>query len=226
MTDVAAIDAFLDRVCRPDAPTSAKPPTTKRPLDKDDTASVSSSVMQKVKKPRQEQVHHGIFITNMPKDADIKAIRAMLLAPKIGILETQIKDIRIGMDKLNSSKSAGWCIIHLSETLSLEPLIQKLDYTIFQDRCIYASILKSAEERIKTKFRLPAEIIADLKQLMIRQQINHSPAGRLSDYYFRRHRKKFPFEMYGFKNFTQALQSIPGVQIVNHYNLAMLHWKI
>ena len=227
MTDFRAIDAFLDRVCRldvTDRPTSVKPPTNKRPLDYADAASVSSSALQKVKKPRQEQVQHGIFLTNLPKDADIKAIRTLITT--LGkIQETQIKDIRIGMDKLNSNKSAGWCMINLTETVSLERVVKKLDYQMFRDRCIYASILKSADKHTKPRFRLPPQLIAELKSIVTRQQINHSPAGRLSDGYYRENRKKFPFEIYGFKNFTQALQSIPGVQIINHYNLAMLHWK-
>ena len=220
--DLDILERILDHVCesnsRSDADLSL---STERNMKRSlcqsniDSESVSLSNVKRKKAPTASE---GVFLTNLPQSADQRGIRDWVSRTAC-VPETVINRIEIGLDKLNRSKSAGWCVI----TTKMPELAEKLNYQIFGDRCVYASLMNRSESDL-APFRLPEDIISRLRQLLDERALNDSPAGRLADAYRRNFGVKVPFEIYGFRNFQQAISSIPGVRVYDKDGCLYLRW--
>ncbi|KAF4748208.1 hypothetical protein FOZ63_029877, partial [Perkinsus olseni] len=91
-------------------------------------------------------------------------------------------------------------------------------------RCLYATSGLQQQQQLNSKedhkasskstasqFRLPTDLVEQLRNLVREHSLSDSPAGRLADSYRRTFGHRVPVQEYGFKNFVAALSSIPGV---------------
>ncbi|EER08423.1 hypothetical protein Pmar_PMAR000464 [Perkinsus marinus ATCC 50983] len=81
-------------------------------------------------------------------------------------------------------------------------------------RCLYATSGLArldakgdhASKSTASQFRLPPELIGELKELVREHGLSDSPAGRLADSYRRTFGKRAPVQEYGFKNFVTVVR--------------------
>lgn len=177
----------------------------------------SKWVNREVSEAQRERMARTLFVANLPFSATKMEIRELLIA--WAPTGDELLSIVEAKDKL-TGKCLGYAHAEFQTAATAQRVAKASDWTELRGRVVRVLPARLKGEGEDDGWQeLPKNIGDELKELLRRNPALKNISA-LRDAYERKApgepRRKLDVTIYGFKNFSTALRSVPGIELVKH----------
>eukprot|EP00929_Paragymnodinium_shiwhaense_P108732 TRINITY_DN75066_c0_g1_i1.p1 TRINITY_DN75066_c0_g1~~TRINITY_DN75066_c0_g1_i1.p1 ORF type:complete len:470 (+),score=175.66 TRINITY_DN75066_c0_g1_i1:84-1493(+) len=188
---------------------AASSSSTSAPMSEVDKAARAKKITQQTFRrveAAQRANKKTLFVINLPFTATEMEIRKWLEACG------KITDVKMARDK-GTNKPLGYAHVVFESEDAAEQAARTCDKHDMNDRVVRVRLADTQE---KFEFELPIELQDDIRQLL-REAYEGKNLSTIRDAWQKRHPgEKLNVCRWGFKNFSAAMRSIPGLKIEHH----------